>query len=228
MRARLLLLPGLGADQRLFSRLGKLCMPVVTPRLPLPEVGETFTAYSLRVAAQLELRPEDWIGGSSFGSIIAADIARRRPVAGLVLIGGALSPLSLPPALRFFSGLADFLPFGLLQPLLSQPFMLRQIFGSLDSESFGQLAAMVRATPLKMFRRGIRFLSRYRPDIPVLCPVYAIHGDRDRLLNPPPLPRCRIVPGAGHAISLSHPFEVTTFLEDVLCGGRSPGKSGQH
>jgi len=223
MRSRLILLPGLGANERLFSRLGKICMPVVTPRLPLPNAGESFTAYALRVAAQIELRPEDWIGGSSFGSLVAADIARRRPVAGLVLIGGAQSSESLLPAIRFFAGLSAFLPLKLLHPWVSRPCVLRQAFGNIDTEALSILSEMARATPVDLFSRGVHFLTHYQPRIPLLCPVHAIHGDIDRLLNPPRLPDCRIVAGAGHALPLTHPFEVTTFLDTVVCQGRTPG-----
>ena len=110
MAAHLLLLPGLGADERLFSDLGEISLPVVCARLPAPYPYETLTTYALRVAAQLELRPEDWIGGASFGSLVAADIARRRPLAGLVLIGGALSAESLTPSIRGLMHLASVLP----------------------------------------------------------------------------------------------------------------------
>jgi surfactin synthase thioesterase subunit len=216
MSARLLLLPGLGADERLFSRLGELCVPAVPARLPLPAADEAFTAYALRVAAQLDLRPEDWIGGCSFGSLVAADIARRRPVAGLVLIGGALSSAALAPPLRSLIRLAGPLPWGRLHPLVAHPLALRLAFGKLNAGVIDLLAAMAADTPVPMLRAGARFLADYHPRIPVLCPVHAIHGCRDRLLRPPPLPDCRMVAGAGHAIALSDPQPVTAFLNEII------------
>jgi len=221
--ARLLLLPGLGADERLFSRLGELCIPIVAARLPVPEAGELFTPYALRVAAQLDLRPEDWIGGSSFGSLVAADIARRRPIGGLVLIGGALSGTALAASIRWLGWLADFFVRGSgLRNLCLRPAAFRAAFGKLDADTLALLTAMAKEVPVPMLRRGFRLLAGCRPRLPVLCPIHAIHGTQDRLLRPPPLPDCRMVAGAGHALALSHPREVTAFLNETICRRPAP------
>ncbi len=218
MSVRLLLLPGLGADERLFTRLGKLCVPVVAARLPQPGAGESFIAYSLRVAAGLDLRPEDWIGGCSFGSLVAADIARRRPVAGLVLIGGGLDSSAVITPIAWLGRLAGRLPWETLQPLLAWPSVYKLGFGRLDAGIAEIIAVMASETPAAMWRHGVRLLFGYRPRIPVLCPVHAIHGGEDRLMRAPRLPHCRKLAGAGHALALSHPREVTAFLNEVICG----------
>ncbi len=217
MSARLLLLPGLGADARLFSRLGTLCVPVVAARLPAPDADESFIAYAVRVAAGLDLRPEDWIGGCSFGSLVAADIARRRPVAGLVLIGGGLSASAVSAPIAWLGRLTGYLPSAALQALLAWPAVYRMAFGRLDADATGTISAMAQETPAAMWRLGVRLILGYRPRIPVLCPVHAIHGDRDRLMQAPLLPQCRRIAGAGHALALSHPREVTAFLNEVIC-----------
>lgn len=214
---RLILLPGLGADQRLFAGLGDICMPIVRPRLPTPVAAEPLLAYALRVAKQLDLRPEDWIGGSSFGSLVAADIARRRPLAGLVLIGGALSSDTLAVKATWLGQVLRFLPLRALHPLLSRPAGLSLMFGSLLKKDSHALSAMLAETPDALLREGSRMLTGYFPKIPVLCPVHAIHGSDDRLMHPPPLADCRHVPGAGHALALTHAAEVTRFLRERLC-----------
>ena len=48
---RLFLLPGLGADERMFEALGASGLPLAPARLPVPEPDEPMPAYSLRVAA---------------------------------------------------------------------------------------------------------------------------------------------------------------------------------
>lgn len=215
--ARLILLHGLGADERLFEGLGELCLPVVCPRLPLPLPRESLTAYALRVAAGIELRPEDWIGGASFGGLLAADIARRRPVAGLVLIGGALTSETVTSVPRWLGRAAPLLPARLVRPWLARPAMLSLAFAPAGAPQLRRLGEMLAATPDAMLRRGGRLVTGYFPRTPVLCPVHAIHGGADRLMRAPPLPRCRIVPRAGHALALTHAAEVTAFLREILC-----------
>jgi hypothetical protein len=224
MAARLLLLPGLGADERLFSELGKLDLPLVCARLPVPYEYESLTTYALRVAAQLELRPEDWIGGASFGSLVAADIARRRPLAGLVLIGGALSAESLTPATRGLMRLAGLLPAPLWLPLLRLPPALSLAFGTLETRHQRLIAAMLAATPGALMREGPRLILHYRPSLPVLCPVHAIHGGADRLMRPPPLPQRRVISRAGHALVLTHARAVTEFLNRILARPAQPAE----
>lgn len=217
MARRLVLLPGLGADERLFSEIRTLCLPVVTPRLPVPMPHEPMHAYSTRVAASLDLRPEDWIGGCSFGSIVAADIARRRPVKGLVLIGGALSPDSLIATWQWLALLRPLLPVRHLHPLLANRSVISLCFGALPEPVAQQLIAMLQDTPNAMLSEGARLLSQYQPVSAPLCPVHAIHGTLDRFMRPPPVPDCHILHDAGHALALTHPHEVSTFLRAVIC-----------
>jgi pimeloyl-ACP methyl ester carboxylesterase len=217
MTRRLFLLPGLGADERLFAGIESLCLSVITPRLPVPQPNESMSSYSLRVAATLDLRPEDWIGGCSFGSIVAADIARRRQVKGLVLIGGALTPDTLVSAWQWLALLRPLLPVRGLRPLLSNHTVLSFGFGAVPEDVLKRLLEMFRDTPDAMLTEGARMLGDYRPAIPPLCPVHAIHGALDRIMRPPPVPDCHVLHDAGHALALTHPHEVSTFLRSVIC-----------
>lgn len=213
---RLFLLPGLGADERLFSRLGELCMPIQNTHLPVPAMHESMTAYAARVAAQIDLRPEDWIGGCSFGGLVAADIARHRPVSGLVLIGSALTSETVVSLAHLLAPLARCLPLRPFRSLISTHAGLALLFGPLTDIHQRLLAEMLAATTDAMLRAGMHLVTSHFPKFPVLCPVHAIHGGNDRLMRPP-LSVCRLVPNAGHALPLTHPAEVTTFLREILC-----------
>ncbi len=212
----LYLLPGMGADERLFSQLGELCMPIRGVRLPPPAAHETMTTYALRVAAQIDLRPEDWIGGCSFGGLVAADIARHRPVSGLALIGGALTSETVVPLAQRLAPLARFLPLRPFRSLISSHTGLSLLFGPLTDIQRRLLAGMLANTTDAMLRAGVHLVTSHFPRFPVLCPIHAIHGSADRLMRPP-LSGCRLVPHAGHALALTHPQEVTTFLRATLC-----------
>ena len=215
--ARLLLLPGLGADERLFAALGELCLPVSPRALPVPGHDEPMRNYTLRIAAELNLEPEDWIGGSSLGSLIAADIARHRPLAGLVLIGGALSSLTLVAPLPWLALLRHLIPVPVLHPLLASRAVLSLAFGAVPGPAMQLLTAMLESTPDTMLHEGARLATGYFPYTAPRCPVYAIHGGRDRSMRPPPVADCRMIADAGHALALTHPQAVTAFLNDVIC-----------
>lgn len=214
---RLFLLPGLGADERMFETLGAPGLSLTPARLPVPEPDEPMPAYSLRVAARLQLRPEDWLGGASFGGLVAADIARRRPLGGLVLIGGALNSNALTGPAPLLGKLVRFMPLSPLRALLSTPTGLSVAFGPLAAPQARLLTDMLAATPDGMLREGGRLATGYFPGIPPLCRAHAIHGARDRLMRPPALPGCRMIADGGHGIAITHAREVSAFLQEILC-----------
>jgi len=201
----------------MFAGLELACAELVPVQLPPPQDGESMTRYALRVAAGLGLRPEDWLGGASFGSLVAGEIARCRPVRGVVLIGGALSAASFVRPLRWSATVARTLPLQHLHQLLARPDTLRFIFGPLPASQMRLLRDMLIATPRALLREGARLALSYMPATRVLCPVYAIHGERDRLMHPPPVVNCHIVPAAGHALAQTHQNEVREFLRGLVC-----------
>jgi pimeloyl-ACP methyl ester carboxylesterase len=214
--AQLHLLPGLGADARLFASLGELCIPIRSACLPVPAAHESMAAYALRVATQIDVRPDDWIGGSSFGALVAAEIVRHRPISGLILIGGALTSETVAPLAQWLAPLARFLPLRPFRSLISTRTGLTLLFGPHTDIDQRLLVEMLVATPDAMLRAGAHLATSHFPKQPVRCPVHAIHGSTDRLMRPP-LSGCRLVPNAGHALALTHPHEVTSFLRETLC-----------
>jgi pimeloyl-ACP methyl ester carboxylesterase len=214
--AQLHLLPGLGADARLFASLGELCLPIRSACLPAPAAHESMTAYALRVATQIDVRPDDWIGGSSLGALVAAEIARHRPVSGLILIGGALTSETVMPLAKRLAPLARFLPLRPFRALISTRAGLTLLFGPHTDSQQRLLVEMLAATPDAMLRAGAHLATSHFPKFPPRCPVHAIHGSIDSLMRPP-LSDCRLVPNAGHALALTHAHEVTTFLRATLC-----------
>jgi len=213
---RLVLLPGLGADERLFSSIQVPGVTVQTPRLLVPGPNESMLSYSLRTAQALNLRPEDWLGGASFGSLVAADIARHRPLAGLVLIGGGLSSSTIPRTLRLFGVLSAFLPARALLAFFSRPEFFEKAFAPMRPEHAGDLVEMLATTPQKLLRSGGRLAVGYFSALKPLCPVHAIHGALDRVMRPPAVSGCRVLSDAGHALSLTHTKEVNDFLRETL------------
>lgn len=211
---RIFLLPGLGADERMFSRLHAYGIPLLTPRLLVPAAGEGMEAYARRTAAALGVTNSDIVGGSSFGSMVAAAISREIPTRGLVLIGGALGAETLLTSTRGM-GLLRLLPMRLLRPLLCSDQALERICGA-DSPELTVLArTMLEESPDQLIRRGAFLAGSYRPLTPPRCPIFAIHGGLDRVMTPSAVPGCRIIPGAGHGLAFSHAVEVGTFLREV-------------
>jgi esterase/lipase len=93
---RLVLFSGMGGDGRLMRPLRVPGIDVCTPDHVEPTRGEELSRYASRVADLQSIGASDVVGGASFGGMIAAEIARQRAVAGLILLGSCVRPDRLP------------------------------------------------------------------------------------------------------------------------------------
>ncbi len=212
---RLVLLPGLAADERMFARIREGFGGVlVTPRLLVPKAEEDMAAYARRTASSLNLSPTDVIGGASFGSMLASAIARQMPVAGLVLIGGALSSAGLRQKLRGMRFL-ELLPRGVVRSLMRSRRGLQMVFGREADEFMGLAQEMLEDVGDDLLLLGAKMITSYYPEESAACPAFAIHGGKDKVMSPPPVPGCIILPDGGHGIAWTHAKEVSTFLEKL-------------
>ncbi len=211
----LVLLSGLAADDRIFIPQ-KVAFPSLRcPVWLVPEPEESIDAYAKRLAATLD-PGACVIGGASFGGIVALHLAKHVDARAVILIGSVKSPSQLPVyarcgrRLRSFIGL---LPIRFLQ-LLSRPLTAKWL-KQFAPFAYG-LACQFRDSDPRVFKWSLaRLLDWSSTPIPS-CPVYHLHGDRDWTLPLRYTDPDQVVSGGGHVISLTHPKEVSGFIEMVL------------
>lgn len=213
----LMLLPGMGADARMFrEQLAAFPQLRVATWIP-PERHETLPHYAQRMVDQWEPSAAGFIGGASLGGAVALEMACLiRPVA-CFLIGSLRSPDELPPIYRRLSRLTA--AAGWL-PLLSTMVRFTAGFG-LGKVSRGALRQL-SATDGRFLQWATRALLDWNPSAGCSqVEIRQIHGQRDRII---PAQRSRaesILPGAGHLISITHPNELNQFMriEMERCSG---------
>ena len=206
------LIPGLGADERVFRRLVLPQPAVVLPWLVPQSAAETLAHYAARLAETVPPEQPCWLVGVSCGGLLAQEIGRLRPLARVVLISSLGSPAELPPLLRLAraTGLHRLVPFGLLGRL---PQLARWFFGVCGGREYRLLAAILRDTDPAFARWATAQLLAWRG--PGLPGTVRLHGTRDRLL---PAAGAHIhypVPGAGHFLIVSHAGRVGEVLAEL-------------
>jgi pimeloyl-ACP methyl ester carboxylesterase len=220
---KLVLLPGLGADGRLFAGVRCPGWEVVTPSFPDPAPRQSLSSYARALADRLRVGPGDAVGGASFGGFVAAEIAARRRVASLVLIGSALSPREVPAYYAVLERLSRWVPEGVFaRAPRSHPLLLAK-FGRLTAAQRALFLEMAgRASPA-LLRRGMRMIFGWKgvERQEIACPVHRIHGRLDRLIRPPSAREAELIEGGGHLISMTHPGTVGRFLAEWLHPGPS-------
>jgi pimeloyl-ACP methyl ester carboxylesterase len=206
------LIPGLGADERVFRRLQLPGPTVVLPWLPLLSPTETLAHYATRLAVAVPLGQPCWLVGVSFGGLLAQEIGRLRPLARVVLVSSLGSPTELPGLLRLAGrlGLHRLVPFGLVARL---PRAAQWFFGARNGMEYRLLSEILRDTYPAFARWATGQLLAWRG--PGLPGAVRIHGTRDRLL---PAGQALIdypVPGAGHFLIVSHAKLLSQLLSDL-------------
>ena len=228
---RLVLFSGLGVGGALFRPQAILRQGPIrlhTPDWIDPESDETVEHYSARMAEGIAPRQpgeELFVGGLSFGGMVALEAARTLKPDGLFVMSSGFSHRVISPLVRPILAGAGF----------TTPQLLRRALGSL-----GLFVRLVG----RPNRRQRRFLLGLEPTVnprvciwggPALlrwafrgsapCPVYRIHGRFDHVA---PLENAmadhrrhgggpvHVLPGAGHALNVTHARELNDFLAATI------------
>ncbi len=213
----LILLPGMGADRRLFREQIAALENLVIPDWLDPQAGDTLVSYAQRMAEAVDPGGPCFVGGASFGGMVALEMTRHLKAKACFLIGSIRSPRELPRRIRMLRPLARIIPSWSLGILGGPARVMLAAAGS----RMPPVARSVLRQFVDADRRFMRWASlailRWEPSpesIP--SPVLQIHGDQDHIL-PHRLTRPdRLVSGAGHVLSMTFPDEVNAFLRSHM------------
>ena len=208
---RVVLFSGMGGDDRLFRSIRIPEAEIVTPDHTEPAHGETLTQYASRVADDLDIQPAYIIGGVSFGGMLAGEIARQRPVAGLILLGSCLRPSRLPWSYRWLERLGHFIPDFVLG-LRSWPPLVRWRFAPLTHDAETCLIEMASCYPAEQLREFGRMVIDWPGVDNIPCPVL-FHPRRMGSDNPSEMRRTGCDPQRRRACFHTYPCRPNQFSD---------------
>jgi len=215
-KEKVYLLPGQGADYRLFSHLqiDSSCFDIVHIKYPEPLKKESMKQFALRLLRQIDTAEEFHLIGASLGGMLACEISAIKKPETLTLISSAKCRDELPYRYRFqkFVPIYRALPGTLL--LWGAKFL--QTLVEPDSKHNKEVfdAMLAEKTPHYM-KWTIHMICTWdRTDLPKDC--LHLHGEEDntipirRIMNP------TIIENGSHMISLTRGEELSHIIDDYL------------
>jgi pimeloyl-ACP methyl ester carboxylesterase len=215
---RLILLPGLAADHRMFFRELEAFPSAEAPAWLEPRRGESLASYAARWGDRLDLaRRPAVIAGLSMGGMVALEMAHAHGAMAVGLIASARSPRAVSPALKAVERLGRLTPDGVVGALkpISGAFIGR---GRIDPKDRALLVGMARDCPVHFLRFAGPAIVRWpgRADPGPGIPVRHIHGARDWVISARLAKPDELVPGGAHVLNMSHPDRVRAFLASLV------------
>lgn len=226
--ARLIFIPGMGADYRLFGPQAAAGLRFEVPPFPIPAPGDTLPTYAARMAKHIDSAVPLIIGGVSFGGMVACELARIcRPLA-VILIASCRTGAAVPAYNRPVELIARLLPDWIIQRRAGTSSRMLARLESLTPEQAGLIRDMSAGVPVPFLRGAARMILRWKgPAGPLPCPVHQIHGQKDRIIPLKHVQPDEVVSGGGHLINLTHAEQVNAFIRSRLNQHCSCGSEGK-
>ena len=210
---------GLGADERVFSKLNINGFNLRPVQWLQPQKGETLSSYAKRLCEQID-DTEPNILGLSFGGIMAIEISKLKPVSKIILISSIKTSSELPAWMNLAGKTSA--------------------YKLLPSRQISSIKALKALRPIQNYFLGAKteeekkIANEYRDHVD---PVYLkwaiaqvltwknnliptnlvhIHGSNDHIFPVKKIKDAHIVQGGGHFMVMDKPQQIATIIEQEL------------
>lgn len=205
------LIPGLGADRRVFQylNLSEHSISHISWIEPLP--NESIEQYAGRLTEQIK-SPDPILIGVSFGGMIAVEIAKQIKANKIILISSARTQHEIPLHFKLLgrTGIQNILP----ASWWKRPNrLLYYFFGIQTVQERALLSEILRDTDLRFLKWALHQIVHWKNELTPENGIL-IHGSADRLF---PNSQADItIPGGGHFMIINRAAEISAQLKQIL------------
>ncbi len=237
--ARIVLFPGLGADPRMFAaQKAVFGDDLECPGWLMPVAGEAFDDYVGRWAREIKsgvkpgVKPgagDDrvlFLGGVSFGGMVAMQMARHLNPAAVILLGSCRSRHAKPARWRVAKRVGDMIPDWMLgRRMLAAGALWVSVLDGLDDGHRSLMMKMAADSDPKLVRWSGHACADWTfdpgkvpgfPGFPGFPPIHQIHGRHDAIIPLHHGDPDHVIPDGRHLIHFSHTQTVNRYIMDVV------------
>ncbi len=209
------LVPGLGADHRIFDRLLVDAPHRYAHDWPIMPEGSSLVDFAKRLAQQIDSsRPHILIGMSMGGMVVQEMAAFTKPVA-VAIISSWKGPNEMPLPIRTLRGTHP-------ERVLTKAMLLRIMpvirwqMGVEHTDAMELLESFALATTLDRLKIQVAAVLDWEGPSQPLPNLVHIHGDNDRLMPLGSITGALVVKGGSHFMVYQKSAEVERILRETM------------
>jgi len=203
-------IPGLGADERLFSRLKLTGYKKKFIKWVVPKENESLPHYAKRLSSQIDTSKPFSLVGVSFGGMLAVEMSKFLKSRKIFLIASAKTNKELPASIhpfRYFP-LYNFLPESILH---SAAVFNKGHFGIKNKEEEKLFSDMLLSCPKGYLQSAMQMILEWRNTTYPENLIH-IHGGKDRFFPVYKIKNPVVIPDGTHFMPYHNAEEVEKII----------------
>lgn len=212
--SKLFLIPGLGADCRIYQHINLQGHEVININWIQPESTDTLTTYAQKLTEQYDIIENSVVIGNSMGGMIAVEIGKIIPLKKIILISSIRTVDEAPGYFSFFRNIPVYkiIPGKMLTSL---DFLMEIIFGEMekgDKRLFMDMLKKTKPEFLKWAMNAIVHWGNHQAN----GNIVQLAGDKDLVFNYKKQKQAIIIKGGTHIMIFDKANEINKILQKVL------------
>lgn len=212
--SKIFLIPGLGADTRVYNNIDLNEHEVVCVDWIIPDKTDTLNTYAQKLIHQYNITPNSVVIGDSLGGMIAVEIAKLIPLDKAILISSIKAINEAP----WYFSLIRAVPFYKIIPgrvFTSAEFLIKPFFRHMNSNDGWLFNDMLKNSSPVFLKWAMDAILKWDNKI-VPGNIFQITGDKDLVFDYKRIKDAIIVKGGTHIMIFEKAKEVTSILKRIL------------
>ncbi len=212
--SKIFLIPGMGADTRIYNNIDLLDNDVVPVDWIVPAKNDTLITYAQKLILQYHISNNSILIGNSLGGIIAIEIAKMVPISKVILISSIKTINETPWYFKFFRNIPVYkiLPNSLMN---SGGAFIKPVFGNMKPDDLWLFKDMLKKSSPVFIKWAMGAVLKWdNQTIP--SNVYHIVGDKDRVFNYKLIKDATVIKGGTHIMVFDRAKQINKLLKTIL------------
>jgi pimeloyl-ACP methyl ester carboxylesterase len=212
--SRVFLIPGLGADSRIYKNIRLDRHEIIPVNWIEPALNDTLADYAQKIISQYNITANSIVVSNSLGGMVAVEIANKVKLDKVIIISSIKSVAEAPGYFSVFRNvpLHKIIPGKLFN---SMGFMVKPLFGKMADEDAALFIDMLKNTSPIFARWAMGAILNWK-NTTIPDNIYHITGNKDALFPYKRIKGADIVKGGSHIMIFDKADEINKLLNDIL------------